>query len=103
MTYNSKFTMTLRLEDPSTFSEKTLDYIDMLWKTFMKELDLSPCTAIIDGIIEDKREITWLILPHATSRIKAAYSKALRFYQKHNIEYIGINQSILYDKERIVS
>ncbi len=103
MTYNNKLTMTLRLDDPNTFSERTLDYIDMLWKTFMKELGLFPCTAIIDGIVEDRLEIIWLILPHTTSRIKAAYSKALRFYQKHNIEYISINQSILYDVERIVS
>ena len=61
---NSKLTMILRLKDPSTFSEITLDYVDMLWKTFMKELGLLPHTAVIEDIIEDKQlEITWLILP----------------------------------------
>ena len=103
MKHNSKLTMILRLEDPSSISEITLEYVNVLWKTFMKELSFSPHTAVIEDIIEEKLEITWLILPCTASRIKAAYSKALRFYQQHNIEYIIVNQSTLYNTEWIVS
>lgn len=91
MKYNSKLTMILRLEDPSSISEVTLHYVHMLWKMFMKELSLSPHAAVIEDIIEEKLEITWLILSCTASKIKAAYSKVLsevqyRIYQ-HQSEH----------------
>ena len=105
MKLNSRLKIILRVEDSSAISEITLDYVDILWKTFIKELSLSPCTAIINDITcaEDRLEITWLVLYRTASRIKATYSKALRFYQKHNIECVSLNQGILYDVELIVS
>lgn len=103
-TKHHKITMVLRNENPNKFSDMSLELVNILWKTLMKELSLSPPTAVInDIIIEDGLKITWLILPCTASKIKSSYSKALRFYQKQSIEYVSIDQSTVYDMELIVS
>ena len=101
--YNRKVTMILKIGEPTSFSEITLDYVYMLWKGFMEELNLFPHTAVIDRIVEDRFEITWLTLPRTASKIKVSFSKVLRFYQKHSVAYVSIDGGTLYDIEWIVS
>ena len=93
----------LRLKLDRKISAVTLSYVDELWRSLAEEFDLPSLTAVIHSIVEGSVSITWLILPHIEKKIRIAYSKALRFYQKHNIAEIYIDDDLLYNEEWIVS
>ena len=84
-------------------SAMTLSYVDELWRSLAEEFDLPSLTAVIHSIVEGSLKITWLILPHIAEKIRATYSKALRFYQHHNIVRVYIDDDLLYDEQWTVS
>ena len=84
-------------------TELTLGYVNTLWQSFAEEFGLPSLTAIIDKIIDGSLVISWLILLHIADKIRASFSKALRFYQKHGIVEVHIDDDLLYDEEWIVS
>ena len=84
-------------------SAMTLSYVDELWRSLAEEFDLPSLTAVIHSIVEGSLKITWLILPHIAEKIRATYSKALRFYQHHNIVRVYIDDDLLYDEQCTVS
>ena len=98
-----KLTVTLKLDRKIKLSEKTLDYVDTLWKALIEEFNLPSLTAVIDRIVKGSLGITWLILPHVAEKIRSIYSKALRFYQNHSIVELYIDDDLLYHEQWIVS
>ena len=95
--------VTLKLDRTVNFSSITMSYIDTLWKALIKKFNLPPLTAIIKKIIGGSLIITWLVPPQVSSAIAASYSKALGFYQQHNIVQVQLDGRTLYDEEWIVS
>lgn len=84
-------------------TELTLGYVNTLWQSFAEEFGFPSLTAVIDKIIDGSLVISWLILPHIADKIRASNSKALRFYQRHSIVKVNIDDDLLYDEEWIVS
>ena len=96
--------VTLKLDRKVKLSDMTMSYVDTLWKALIEEFDLPPLTAIIKKIVGGSLIISWLVPPQVSSVIAASYSKALGFYQQHNIALVELDSSILYvDEEWIVS
>ena len=81
----------------------TLGYVNTLWQSFAEEFGLPSLTTVIDKIIDGSLVISWLILPHIADKIRASFSKALRFYQQHGIVEVHIDDDLLYDEDWIVS
>ena len=93
----------LKLDRTINFSSITMSYIDTLWKALIKKFNLPPLTAIIKKIVGGSLIITWLVPLQVSSVIAAFYSKALGFYQQHNIVQVQLDGCTLYDEEWIVS
>ena len=98
-----KLKVTLKLDRTIKFSDMTMSYIDTLWKALIEKFNLPPLTAIIKKIVPGSLIIIWLVPPHVSTVIAASYSKALRFYQQHNIVQVELDGRILYDEDWIVS
>ena len=95
--------VTLKLDRKIKLSEMTMSYVDTLWKALIKEFNLPPLTAIIKKIVGGSLIIIWLVPPQVSAVIAAYYSKALRFYQQHNIVCVELDNHTLYDEDWIVS
>ena len=95
--------VTLKLDRTIKFSSITMNYVETLWNSLIKEFNLPPLTAIIKKIVGGSLIITWLVPPQVSSVIATSYSKALRFYQQHNIVQIQLDGCTLYDEDWIVS
>jgi hypothetical protein len=98
-----KLKLKLRIDKTTKFSDMTMSYIDTLWKSLIEKFNLPPLTAIIKKIVGGSLIITWLVPPQVSSVIAASYSKALGFYQQHNIVQVQLDGRTLYDEEWIVS
>ena len=98
-----RLTLKLKLDRKVKLSTLSLGYVDTLWKALIEEFNLPPLTAVIDKIVSGSLIITWLVPPQVSTVIAASYSKALRFYQQHNIVYVQLDDRTLYHEEWIVS
>ena len=99
--YYRKLKVKLKLDKKIT--ELTLSHVNTLWQSIAEEFDIPSLTAVIDKIIDGSLVISWLILPHIADKIRASFSKALKFYQQHGIVEVCIDNNLLYDEEWIVS
>ena len=95
--------MVLKLDRKVKLSDMTMSYVDTLWKALIDEFNLPPLTAIIKKIVDGSLIIEWLVPPQVSTVIAASYSKALRFYQQHNIVVIELDYHTLYYEGWIVS
>ena len=98
-----KLKVKLRIDRTTKFSDVTMSYIETLWTALINEFNLPPLTAIIKKIVGGSLIISWLVPPQVSSVIAATYSKALGFYQQHNIVQVQLDGCTLYDEEWIVS
>ena len=102
--YKPKFRkLKLRLKLEKKLTEITLAHVNTLWVSLSEEFDLPPLTTVLDKIIAGSIIITWLILPSIAEKIRRSASKALKFYQHHDIVEVDIDDEPLYNKEWIVS
>ena len=95
--------VTLKLDRKIKLSEVTMNYVDTLWKVLVEEFNLPPLSTIIKKIVPGSLIIIWLVPPQVSTAITASYSKAVRFYQQHNIAQVQLDGSILYIEEWNVS
>jgi hypothetical protein len=98
-----KLKLKLRIDRTTKFSDMTMSYIDTLWKSLIEKFNLPPLTAIIKKIIGGSLIISWLVPPQVSSVIAVSYSKALGFYQQHNIVQVQLDGRTLYHEDWIVS
>ena len=84
-------------------TEITLGHVNTLWQSLAKTFDLPPLPAVLKKIIVGSIIITWLILPSIAEKIRRSSSKALKFYQHHDIVEVDIDDDPLYMEEWIVS
>ena len=85
-------------------SAVTLSYVDELWRSLAEEFDLSSLTAVIHSIIEGSLVVTWLVLPHIAEKIitSASTAKAVKFFRRHGIVSVEIDNDTIYDEEQMV-
>ena len=98
-----KLKVTLNLDRTIKLSDLTMSYVYTLWKALIREFNLPPLTAILKKIASGSVIITWLVPPQVSTVIAACYSKALRFYQQHNIVEVQLDGCTLYHEDWIVS
>ena len=98
-------TLKLKLKLDRKVSAITLSYVDELWRSLAEEFDLPCLTAVIHSIIEGSLVVTWLVLPHIAEKIIANSSKAkaTKFFRRHGIVVMEIDDLIVYDEEVMVS
>ena len=84
-------------------TEITLGHVNNLWDSLAEEFDVPPLSAVLDKIITGSIVIIWLILPSIAEKIRRSASKALKFYQHHDIVEIYIDYDPVYKEEWIVS
>ena len=102
--YKPKFgKLKIRLKLEKKLTEITLAHVNTLWESLSEEFDLPPLTTMLDKIIAGSIIITWLILPSIAEKIRRSASKALKFYQHHDIVEVDIDYEPLYKEEWIVS
>ena len=99
--YYRKLKIKLKLDKKIT--EPTLSYVNTLWRSLAKEFDLPTLTAVLDKIVGGSLVISWLVFPNIAEKIRASVSKALQFYQLHNIVELYIDNDLLYSEEWTVS
>ena len=80
-------------------SELSLEYVQNLWFSFADEYELPCLTAVIDKIVTGSLEVSWLVLSHLIARIKPRS----RFFRRHQIILVFIDDVILYDEKTMVS
>ena len=95
--------VTLKLDRKIKLSEVTMSYVNTLWRALVEEFNLPPLTAIIKKIVPGSLIIIWLVPPQVSTVIAASYSKAVRFYQQHNIAKVQVDNCILYHEKWSVS
>ena len=95
----------VKLKIDRKVSAITLCYVDELWRSLAEEFDLPCLTAVIHSIIEGSLVVTWLILPHIAEKIITNHSKAkaTKFFRRHGIVMMEIDDLIIYDEEMMVS
>ena len=80
-------------------SDLSLHYVDKLWHSIADEYELPSLTAVLERIATGSIEISWLIPAHVAEMIKPR----AKFFRKHCIVVVSIDDVILYDEEEIVS
>ena len=99
--YYRKLKVKLNLDKKPT--EVTLANVNTLWQALAEEFDIPSLTTVIEKIVRGSIVIIWCILPKFAEKIRGSASKALRFFQRHNIVEVYIDGDILYNKSWLVS
>ena len=102
-TLNDYRKLKLKLKIERKVSAVTLSYVDELWRSLAEEFDLPCLTAVIHSIIEGSLVVTWFVLPHVAEKIMANSSKATKFFHRHGIVEVVIDECIIFDAELMVS
>lgn len=98
-----KLAVTLKLGRKVKLSDLSMSYVDELWRALTEEFNLPPLTTVLKNIVGGSLVITWLVTMQVSVVVRESCSKALLFYQQHNIVRVEINYETLYNEEWIVS
>ena len=90
----------LVLEIDRKVSELSLDYVHKLWRSVADEYELPSLTGILDKIVAGSLEITWFVPVHVAQLMTTPRPK---FFKKHHIVLVFIDDVKVYDEELIVS
>ena len=96
-----KLKLKLNLDKKPT--EVTLANVNTLWQALAEEFDIPSLTTVIEKIVRGSVIIIWCIPPRFAEKIRSSPSKALRFFQRHNIVEVDIDGDILYREQWLVS
>ena len=92
-----KIKVVLQLE--RKISQVSLDYVVKLWQCFAEEYEIPSLTAVIDRIVEGSLEVTWRVPQH----IADAILPRSKFFRRHGIVLVFIDDVIIYDEKQMVS
>ena len=92
----------VKLKIDRKVSAITLSYVDELWRSLAEEFDLPCLTAVIHSIIEGSLVVAWLILPHIAEIIVTTSTKVIKFFRRHGIVLVMIDNDTVYDEEKMV-
>ena len=80
-------------------SDLSFLYVDKLWRSIADEYELPSLTAVLEKIVTGSIEISWLVPAHVAEMI----TPRAKFFQKHCIVLVFIDDIILYDEKEMVS
>ena len=85
--------------------EKTLDYVDELWRSIADHFLLPSLPALLDSIHEGCVEVTWLVPTLSALQIKANIQDSTEFLNELEVIKVIVDDKTLYsiDKVRICS
>ena len=93
--------LTLKLE--SHVKEKTLDYIDQLWRSIAEYFLLPSLPALLDSIHGGSVEVTWLVPILSALQIKANIQDSIDFLKELKVIKVIFDDKTLYEVRRIVN
>ena len=92
-----KVKVVLRFE--RKISQVSLDYVVKLWQSFAEEYEIPSLTAVIDRIVAGSLEVTWRVPQY----IADAILPRSKFFRRHGIVLVSIDDVIIYDEKQMVS
>ena len=87
------------LELNRNISELSLLYVDKLWHSIADEYKIPSLTAVLEKIVTGSIKISWLVPAHVAEMI----TRRVKFFRKHHIVQVFIDDVILYDEKEMVS
>ena len=79
-------------------SDLSLNYVVELWRSFAEEYDIPSLTAVLHKIAQGSLEVTWRVPQHITDAIQLRS----KFFRRHGIVLVFIDDVIIYDEEQMV-
>ena len=76
-------------------SERTLKYIDELWKSLSVHFVLKPYLLLLDKVMKGSITITWCFPRYETKRIIEIVKSSSQFFSEHDIVEVSINGEIV--------
>ena len=77
-------------------SERTLKYIDELWKSLSMHFVLKPYLLLLDKVMKGSITITWCFPQYETKRIIEIVKSSSQFFSEHDIVEVSIDGEIAY-------
>ena len=82
-----------------TITEKSLKYIQDLWKSLSGYLRLNQSTVLLQSIRERCIEINWLVSSEVSVKMCEIGPLSKEFFTQHHITWVLINEECIYDEE----
>ena len=79
--------------------EKTLDYIDQLWRSISDHFLHSLPSALLDSIHGECMEVTWLVPTQTALSIR--YVQSISFWKKLEVIKVTVNGETVYDADEV--
>ena len=80
-------------------SELSLGYVQNLWRSFAAEYEIPSLTVVLDTIVSGSLMISWKVPSHLVELI----IPRSKFFRKHAIVLVFIDDVIIYDEKQMVS
>ena len=77
-------------------SERTLKYIDELWKSLSVRFVLKPYQLLLDKVMKGSITITWCFPRYETKRIIEIVKSSSQFFSEHDIVEVSIDGEFVY-------
>ena len=77
-------------------SERTLKYIDELWKSLSVHFVLKPYLLLLDKVMKGSITITWCFPRYETKRIIEIVKSSSQFFSEHDIVEVSIDGESFY-------
>ena len=90
--------LSLKLMDVN-ITEKSLKYIQDLWKSLSGYLRLNQPTVLLQSIRELCIEINWLVSSEISSKMCEIGPVSKEFFTQHHVTWVLINEECIYDEE----
>lgn len=100
--YDQEYFNKLMMKVDVKVTEKTLQYVDDLWKALANRFLLPSRTALLDSITEGCATITWLIPANTVTKfVERAHSNP-NFFQKCKIVWAKVNGDYIYQERHLI-
>ena len=97
--YDKCYCKTLTTKLNARVTEKSLDYIDKLWRSIAEYFCLPSLTVLLETIKEGCIEVTWLVPSLSAIQIQANIQDSKDFLRSHGIICMTLDEELLYTED----
>ncbi len=97
--YDKRYCCKLTIKLKARVTEKSLDYIDELWRSIADHFILPRLSVLLDSIKEGCVEVTWCIPTPLAFQIQTNIQDSTEFWKTFEVIRVTLNSTILYDEE----